>query len=86
MGHPMSVGCFATHPNQTKPDGGASPLKESTMECFAYQKKDGSWGIGWGYPKSGEPVDKMPGSWETRKGAERAARFHNSGIDVIAIW
>ena len=31
MGHPMSVGCFATHRNQTKPDGGASPLKGITM-------------------------------------------------------
>ena len=55
------------------------------MECFAYQKKDGSWGIGWGYPKSGEPVDKMPGSWQTRKEAERAAKFHNRGMVVVAI-
>ena len=54
------------------------------MECFAYQKEDGTWGIGWGYPKSGEPIDKMPGSWPTKKAADRAARFNNKGFDVVA--
>ena len=39
MGHPMSVGCFATHRNQTKPDGGASPRKGITMTPNEFMNK-----------------------------------------------
>ena len=39
MGHPMSVGCFATHRNQTKPDGGASPLKGITITTKEFMNK-----------------------------------------------
>ena len=55
------------------------------MLCFAYEKTDGTWGIGWGYPKDSEPTDKMPGSWETKEQAEQAAKFHNRGMVVVAI-
>ena len=39
MGHPMSVGCHATHPSQTKPNGGASPLKGITMTTNEFMNK-----------------------------------------------